>query len=119
MGLFGPGDLFLGSNLDGQESPNGLNYGITSAGDDPTTGSSAVTGETPLIQESVLFTLSGFPGELTAGSVGNVHLQYGTSLCEPELGGTSGVPLVPEPSTLFFFVAGGLLVAFRARRFMA
>ena len=38
LGLFGPGDRFPGSNLQGPDSLDGLQYGITSAGDNPVTG---------------------------------------------------------------------------------
>src|SRR5688500_6084861 len=38
LGVFGPGDVFPGSgNLEGPPSPNGIQYGITTAGDNPVT----------------------------------------------------------------------------------
>src|SRR5262249_38071850 len=61
INLFGPGDRFPGNNLQGPDSPDGLQYGITSAGDNPATGNSPVTGDNALIQNSVVFHLSGLP----------------------------------------------------------
>jgi hypothetical protein len=61
LDIFGPGDNFPGSNLDGPVSVNGMGYGITSAGDNTATGNSQVTGTNPLIENSVVFTFSGFP----------------------------------------------------------
>src|SRR5262249_23648073 len=111
LGLFGPGDVFPGSNLSGPASPAGLEFGITSAGDNPATGNSHVIGgDGPLIKSSVVFTLGGLPaGFDPAARISNVSFQYGTDLSEPNL------PGVPEPG------AGALLAmamgfAFRRRR---
>lgn len=107
LGLFGPGDLFPGSNLQGPASPNGLEYGITTANDDPTTGNTPVTGMNALIQHQVVFVLSGLPDGFDASrDIGNVFFQYGTSLDE---GGHA-----PEPSVAWFLIIGGF-VAFRRR----
>jgi hypothetical protein len=107
---------FPGPNLDGPEALNGLQYGITSAGDNPTTGNAQVTdGGFPLIKNSVVFTLSGLlsgfdPSALNA--ITNVSFQYGTSLTEPNVpgGGLGGAP-VPEPSSVLLLGSGliGLL----------
>lgn len=99
LGLFGPPDLFPGSNLDGPASPNGLNYGITSAGDDVTTGNTPVTGTRPLIQDSVVFELGGVPDGLTLDDISNVWFQYGTSLDEPSF------PHAPEPTTILLLAS--------------
>ena len=58
FGIFGPGDRFPGANLEGPTNPNGMNYGIVSAGDNISTGNSAVTGGFPLIKNEVLFTFT-------------------------------------------------------------
>jgi hypothetical protein len=104
LDLFGPRDLFPGSNLQGPASPDGLQYGLTSAGDNPTTGNAAVTGKYALIQSAVVFTFNVDPS-ITANDlhVDNVHFLYGTSLDDPTY---DGVP-VPEPTTM---IAGGLLL---------
>src|SRR5688572_31723901 len=48
LNLFGSGNRFPGSNLDGPDAPDGLQYGITSAGDNPAVGNTKVTGSSPL-----------------------------------------------------------------------
>jgi hypothetical protein len=117
LGLFGPGDLFGTHDLDPPVSPNGLNYGITSKGDIPTTGNPQVNTTwtkqvEPLIQYAVVFTLSGLDGiTLTRDSITNVSFQYGTSLCEPNVS-------VPEPATLLLLGCGLIgLAAFGRRKF--
>ncbi|MBL8746145.1 MAG: hypothetical protein JNK58_07295 [Phycisphaerae bacterium] len=83
LGLFG-GPTFPGPDLDPPAALDGLNYGITSAGDNPATGNSAVTGGRPLIKNSVVFTLSGLPsGFDPMARINNIQFQYGTDLSEP------------------------------------
>jgi hypothetical protein len=104
-GLGFDGNLtFPGSNLQGPAGVNGLQYGITSADDNPTTGNAAVTGSAALIQNSVVFTLGGIPGGFDPsdmGAVTNVNFQYGTALDDPN------VPTpTPEPSTMLLLASG-------------
>ena len=87
LDVFGPPDLFPGTDLDPPASPNGMNYGITSAGDNTATGNSPVTGDNPLIQNQVIFTLTS-PGGLPLGfdpaeHILDVTVQYGTSFEQP------------------------------------
>src|SRR5215813_954956 len=83
----------------GPDSPDGLQYGITSAGDNLATGNSAVTGGNALIKNSVIFTLSGLPaGFDPSTAISNVVFQYGTQLTDPHFPGNP--PSVPEPATL-------------------
>lgn len=85
FGIFGSPN-FPGSNLQGPGAINGLQYGITSAGDDPSTGQAAVSGTNALIQNSVVFTLPGLPlGFDPAAMVSNVTFQYGTSLLDSNI----------------------------------
>ena len=110
FGLFGPGDLFSGSNLSGPTSPDGLDYGITSAGDDVATGNTPVTGATPLIQNAVVFTL-GVPDGVMLSDISNVYFQYGTSLAEPSF------PHTPEPGTVVLIASAvGALAILRRRK---
>lgn len=95
LSLFGSKDRFGGPNLAGPDSPNGLQYGLLSAGDNLATGNKGVKGSGGLIQNSVIFTFLGASG-LTEDEITNVSFQYGTSLTEPHL---SGMKEIPEPST--------------------
>ena len=97
FGLFG-GSTFTGADLDPPPAVDGLNYGITSAGDNSGTGNAPVTGGFPLIQNSVTFTLSGATG-FDPTSITNVSFQYGTALTEPNI-------RVPEPTSLLLLGVG-------------
>lgn len=101
LGLFGSGEDFPGTNLQGPESPNGLQYGMVSAGDNSATGNAPVTGDNALIKNQVIFTLSGLPVDFNVNSITNVNWQYGTALTEPN---------IPEPSTLALLGLAGLAV---------
>lgn len=75
----GPPHLFPGGSLWTPDSPDGLGYGLTSAGDDSGTGNSKVTGEVPLVQNGVVFRLSGLPEVgFSVEDIHNVEFNYGT-----------------------------------------
>lgn len=115
LGLFGPHDLFPGINLAGPESPDGDQYGITSAGDDPSLGNWAVTGKDPLIRNSVVLTLTGLPGGFELAGISNVSFQYGSSLTDPNIPADA-----PEPGSLVLALLGlGLLAGGALRRKLA
>lgn len=136
FGVFGAGN-FCGAgtldlacaDLDNPQAVNGLNYGITSAGDNIATGNSGVTGN-PLIKNAVKFTMTTKDGAgnnitLTENQISNVTFQYGTALDEPCVAGTGGSgtgnctppPPVPEPSTAMLLLLGsGGLATFGYRR---
>lgn len=106
FGLFGPGDRFPGSDLQPPPSPDGLQYGIVSAGDDPSTGNGDFN-NTALIKNSVIFTLSGLPDAFDLSRITDVWFQYGTSLDDPSY--------APAPGSLSL-MAAGILIAYRRRR---
>jgi hypothetical protein len=108
LGLFGPSNVFPGSNLQGAVNVGGLEYGILSAGDNPATGNTPVTGPNALIKHAVVFTFAGLPSSFDLASISNVSFQYGTALSEPNI-------LVPTPASAGALVFGTLL-CFRRRR---
>lgn len=121
LGLFGPGDRFPGANLDGPTSPDGLQYGITSAGDDASTNNGGTN--TPLIKNSVVFTLGGLPLGFDLARIGNVGFQYGTALSEPQLlpppPPLTVVPLPPASIAGVSALAGAGLLGLARRRRLA
>jgi hypothetical protein len=113
VGTFGPGNRFPGNNLQGPTSPNGVQYGITTAGDNLLTGNGGLSGE-HLIKNSVVFTLAGFGSEpnivITAA-----RFLYGTSLDEPQFEGTVVTP-VPEPTAVTLAAIGFVAMGFTVLR---
>ena len=112
LGLFGPDERFrLDSNLEGPDSPNGIQYGITTAGDNPNTPNSpgGIFG-TGLIKNSVVFEFSGLPTGYDLASMGaRVTFQYGTDLSEPHFD-------APNPAAALL-LSGGLAGLLGLRRF--
>ena len=85
VGIFGPGDVFGGTNLAGPANPDGPQYGITTAGDDPTTFNGGL--HVPIIKNQVVFKLNGFGALDPAAVISNLTFLYGTALDEPHFGG--------------------------------
>jgi hypothetical protein len=103
-----------GTNLDNPVSLDGINFGIVSAapGFDPNGG----LANDPLIRDRVTFTLEGAGlAGLDEAAISGVFFQYGTSITESRLIGTTTV--VPEPAALALFgVAAAALGGLRRRR---
>ena len=109
--VFGPDDLFPPSiDLDYPPSPDGSNFGITSATDILATGNGGLEND-PIIQNSVVFTLDILGVGFDLGKIENVWFQYGTSLTEPHY---SAVPVPPAVGIGLFGM--GILGAIRARK---
>ena len=119
-GIFGDAN-FNGPDLSSPFAVNGMEYAITSAGDNPTTGNGGVLNSGGLIQNQVKFTLSGWDSSSAADRITTVVFQYGTSLSEPRLNGSPGggsdpqTP-VPEPTSMLLLGSGLGLAALRAHR---
>lgn len=122
LSVYGPGNLFGGPNLQGPASPNGLQYGIASAGDNQMTGNGGVMGAA-LIRNQVIFTLN--PSQAIddsfLGRLMNIRVQYGTSASEPSFNLTPELPVtIPLPPAawagLSTLAGAGFIVAIRRRR---
>lgn len=108
--LIGPQHLFPGEALWGPSSkaPDGLGYGIVSAADNLNIGNSKVTGDVPLVQDAVKFTLSGLPDDfMLAGSIRDVLFNYGTEF--------NPVP-VPAPGAFALGALGLGMIGWYRRR---
>lgn len=115
FGIFGQAN-FPGSNLDGPTAVGGDEYGIVGNNYSPNHG----LDKKPVIQNSVVFTLSGFGNLDPSVSIQNVFFQFGSKLTDPHIPGDSHTPPppVPEPATMAVMGSGlvGLaLLKFRRR----
>ena len=111
--LIGPKDRFdTTRNLSGPASPDGMQYGILSTGDNPATGNGGILGN-PMSRDTVVFTLTGLPGNFGPKGISNVWFHYGTDYSPPSLPQTS----IPEPITMIAFVmAAGTLSGYSYNR---
>ena len=115
--LFGNANL-NGPNLSGPVAVDGLQYGITSTGDNLATDNGGLAGN-EITKHSVIFLLNFAPG-FSLAQISNVSFQYGTALGDPRNTCTvncGGPPAneIPEPGSAA--LAGlALLAAASVRR---
>jgi hypothetical protein len=101
---FGKRYRFSGPKLG---SSGGVKYGVTTDFDGLGNDKSTIKHQ-QLIENTIVFTMSGLPTNFTIADISNVSFQYGTDLKEENISGTSDSPAIPEPNTIVL-VAVGLL----------
>jgi hypothetical protein len=118
LGLFGPnGNFYVPPPQQSNPNLGGVDYGITSAGDNPLTGNGGINGHGPFIQDSIVFTLTAGQGFVLTDLGDSVVFQYGTQLSEthltstPPITGPHDSPAVPEPSSVVIALTAVALVA--------
>jgi hypothetical protein len=97
---------------------DGLQYGISTATDNPATGNTPVTGAGgPLIRNQVKFVVGGVPsGFDPMATISNVQFQYGTTRCDVPGTVDRCIPDVPEPATGCQLALAALAAGMRSRR---
>lgn len=114
-GLFGQPN-FNGPNLEANGALDGLQYGIASAGDNPTSGNGGVMGN-EITKSSVTFLLT-VAGGFNLAQISNLYFQYGTAMDEPRLV-CCGQQQVPTPGTWLLAAAGIAALGWRRRAALA
>ena len=98
---------FNGPDLELPVGVGGIDYGLTSQGDNTNTGNIFVKGKYPLIQDSVVFTFD-LPTDYLLTNVTSVTFQYGPTFGNPRLTGAQpvGLIIIPESSSLGLVACG-------------
>jgi len=99
LGLFGNGN-FPGPNLQGPVVVDGVQYGITTATDNPLTGNGGIRSNqsSQFERNEVILTLSSVPTTFNLDQITSVRFLYGTSLDEVSLTDThvNNTPQTPD-----------------------
>ena len=111
VNLFSSSTVFPGGNLAGPADPDGPQYGLASAGDNPATGNGGITGSGGLIKNSVVVTLGGAGTDFDLSRIGNVLFFYGTAVGEGQFEGH-----VPTPGAAALVGIAGLTCMRRRQR---
>lgn len=118
LGLFSKFDRFPGTNLDGPDDPDGIQYGLTTTGDNTATGNGGIS--VPLIKHSVVFVLDGWDSTIPVSHIENAYFQYGTDLLEPRFPGDNNTTTQDVPEPAFYQMGAAMMLAafgiFRLRR---
>ncbi|MFA9439177.1 XDD4 family exosortase-dependent surface protein [Uliginosibacterium sp. sgz301328] len=122
-GYFSGNNLFGGTNLQGPDSVDGIQYGITTLSDTTANDNGGID-TAGLIKNAVDFVLTGLPQGFTLGMISNVSFQYGTSLTEPNIVAnctpncprTTQLPEPASPALLGLGLAAAAAVGMLRRR---
>ncbi len=114
IGEFDATDVFPdGDNLQGPESPNGIQYGIVSEGGVGDDAVILLTGRNALIDNSVIFKFT-FDGEIDIDDIVVTGFQYGKGTQNEPFVPPPPPPDIPEPATVGLMLVG--LAGIAARR---
>jgi hypothetical protein len=109
-GLFGAMHRFPGDDLEPPTNPDGLQYGLTSMGDNLATGNNGVLNSGGLIKSGVVLRLGGAGVDFDLTRINDVVFLYGTAI------GEGDIPGAPTPGAAGLLMIGAGLIATRRRR---
>lgn len=114
-GYIGTNGNLNGSDLDSPPNPDGPNFSIIAPTGTYQFNPNGGLADVPLVDGTVIFTLTISGGTLLEEQISNVSFQYGTMLTEPYFAGGGGQK-IPEPISLLLLAPGIALAMRRLRR---